>query len=66
MNRRGELGAVPIRTERVFAVHSAWYFDTREGPAIGPYISKSEAKQGLSDFIEYLMLSSAKILQIGD
>lgn len=57
MNRQGELGAVPMRTDRFFAVNSAWYFDAREGPAIGPYNSKSEAKQGLADFIEYMRLS---------
>lgn len=58
MNRQKELGAVPMRSDRFFAVNSAWYFSTREGPAIGPYISKPEATQGLSDFIEYVMLST--------
>ena len=57
MNRNGELGAVPMRTDRFFAVNSCWYFDSREGPAIGPYNSKKEAVQGLSDFIEYMKLS---------
>lgn len=57
MNRQGELGHVPMRTDRFFAVNNSWYFDTREGPAIGPYDSKLDARKGLADFIEFLTLS---------
>ena len=56
--RNGEAGAVPMRTDRFFAVNSAWYFATREGASIGPFEDKSEAQKGL-DFIQ---LAEPKVL----
>lgn len=43
-----------MRTDRFFAVNSAWYFTTREGGSVGPYDSKSAAKSALEDFICFI------------
>ena len=60
--RNGEAGAVPMRTDRFFAVNSAWYFATREGASIGPFEDKSEAQKGLDDFLDFIQLAEPKVL----
>ena len=60
--RNGEAGAVPMRTDRFFAVNSAWYFATREGASIGPFEDKSEAQKGLSDFLDFIQLAEPRVL----
>jgi hypothetical protein len=60
--RDGELGAIPMRTDRFFAVNSAWYFATREGASIGPFESKPDAQRGLSDFIDFIKLAEPRVL----
>ncbi|HQY70210.1 MAG: hypothetical protein IPF57_07275 [Gammaproteobacteria bacterium] len=60
--RNGEAGAVPMRTDRFFAVNSAWYFATREGASIGPFGDKSEAQKGLDDFLDFIQLAEPKVL----
>lgn len=61
-NRTGETGfRVPLRTDRFFAVHSSWYFTTREGASIGPYQSKLDAQAGLLDFIEFIQKAEDSI-----
>lgn len=52
---------LPLRTDRFFAVYSAWYFTTREGAAIGPFESKQEAQSGLLDFIEFIQKAEDSI-----
>ena len=60
--RSGEQGAVPMRTDRFFAVNSAWYFATREGASIGPFESKNDAQHGLSDFVDFIKLAEPRVL----
>jgi hypothetical protein len=60
--RTGEGGAVPMRTDRFFAVNSAWYFATREGASIGPFDNKTDAQRGLSDFIDFVKLAEPRTL----
>ena len=60
--RNGEDGAVPIRTDRFFAVNSAWYFATREGASIGPFENKREAQKGLEDFLDFIQLAEPRVL----
>ncbi len=62
LNREGELGNVPMRSDRFFSADSAWYFSTREGTAIGPFDSKRHASRGLNDFLEFLGLAKPKVL----
>lgn len=61
-NRAGEMGTVPMRSARFYALHGEWYFSTREGAAIGPFDDKVEAAQGLHDFIEFMSLAKPKTL----
>lgn len=51
-NRHGEMGDVPFRTDRFFAVGSKWYFSTREGFDSGPYASKERAEISLKRFLD--------------
>lgn len=60
--RHGELGAVPMRADRFFAVNNAWYFATREGASIGPFETKNEAQQGLLDFLDFIKLAGPRVL----
>ena len=57
INRSGEDGNIPARTDRFFSVQGAWYFATREGAPLGPFDNKQEAERGLDDFIEFLSLA---------
>lgn len=61
-NRAGERGDLPTRQERFFITGDSWYFSTREGCPIGPYPSKDQAGQGLSDFLEFMSLAKPKML----
>jgi hypothetical protein len=60
--RTGEIGIVPMRTDRFFAINSAWFFATREGASIGPYENKSEAHEGLADFLDFIRLANPPLL----
>lgn len=42
---------------RVFEQDDGWFFSTREGAAMGPYDTRAEAEQGLSDFIEFVQIA---------
>lgn len=56
MNRTGEnTENVPARNSRFFQEEGYWYYNTREGVAIGPFDSLSEAETGVSDFIDFIM-----------
>jgi hypothetical protein len=61
-NRDGELGNVPLRSDRFFAAQGEWFFSTREGTSIGPFDGKPEAAQGLEDFVEFMSLAQPKTL----
>lgn len=64
MARTGEkTKRVPLRTDRFFAVNGSWYFVTREGMSIGPYLSKQEALNALADFIDFVRLANPEILE---
>lgn len=62
LNRGGEAGKVPLRTDRYFSIEHDWYFSTREGAAVGPFDNKAMAIASLNDFIEFLSLASPKVL----
>ncbi len=51
-----------MRTDRFFAVNSAWYFATREGASIGPFDTKYDAQKGLHDFIDFIQLAEPRVL----
>lgn len=53
-HRKGELGAVPLRSGRFFYIESKWYFCCREGKEKGPFDSKHEAEQALLAYIAHM------------
>lgn len=61
-NRAGESGTIPPRHGRFFEESTDWYFHTREGANVGPYRSQKEAEQGLTDFIEFIILAKPDML----
>lgn len=63
-NRKGEDGNPPLRSSRIFAMESVWYFSTREGVDIGPFDSQYEANSNLENFIEFIQLANKKTLKM--
>ncbi len=51
VNRRGEKGAVPFRSGRLFRIDNEWYFATREVAHVGPYGSREEAEVAMAAFV---------------
>lgn len=65
MPRIGEEGKpIPIRGERFFKLEHFWFFATREGAAVGPFDTKSQAMQGVQDFIAFARQASPETLDI--
>ena len=63
MPRAGEhTNQIPLRTDRFFVVNGSWYFVTREELSIGPFHTKDEAIQALSDFIDFVRLADPELL----
>lgn len=60
--RDGELGVVPMRTDRFFAVNGSWYFATREGASVGPFEDKHDAQSGLTNFMDFIQLAEPRVL----
>lgn len=59
-HRQGETAAIPNRSDRFYLLESFWFFATREGAAIGPFETHEEALNGLTDFLEFLVLAAPK------
>lgn len=57
LNRRGESGFPPKRSSRFYQYQDSWFFNTREGSSVGPFHTAKEAKQGLTDFIDFIQLA---------
>lgn len=62
VNRNGEKGTIPKRTDRYYQEDNAWYFYTREGSNIGPFDNQQDAERGFKDFIDFVSLADAKTL----
>lgn len=62
LNRAGEAGRFPARQDRFFSVSGDWYFKTREGAPIGPFDDRDDARRGLNDFLEFMLLAEPKTL----
>ena len=45
---------LPLRADRFFAVGHSWFFTTREGSNIGPFLTKEDAYNALVDFIDFI------------
>jgi hypothetical protein len=62
MNRKEEVGVVPIRSDRLFTQHNYWYFRTREGMDIGPFDSISEAVDGINGFVDFVQTTEPEVV----
>lgn len=60
-NRTGENGTVPERHERYIQKDNYWYYTTREGINIGPFDSREDAINGVSEFIDYICAADPSI-----
>ncbi len=63
MNRTGEAGNCPNRSQRFFKKADYWYYSTREGVDIGPFDSLSEAETGVSDFIDFILHAEPSVIE---
>ncbi|AFU99995.1 DUF6316 family protein [Simiduia agarivorans] len=63
LQRIGEQGNIPNRNERFFKKDDYWYYNTREGVAIGPFDSLGEARTGASEFIDFIMGAGAPMVE---
>lgn len=61
MNRIGEKCNLPTRNTRFTQADGYWYYNTREGVAIGPFDTLSEAEIGVSDFIDFITHADSSI-----
>ena len=52
-----------VRGSRFFKLYNNWYFMTREGIGVGPYIDLNAAKRGLEDFIKFITQSDHDEIQ---
>ena len=50
--RHNECSGTYFRSARFFKVDAKYYFSTREGTEIGPYISIETATQGLDRYVK--------------
>ena len=61
VNRAGETGPIPTRSDRFYLLENQWFFATREGAPIGPFETRAEGERGLVDFLEFLELAKPKV-----
>lgn len=61
MKRIGENTEAANRSTRFFQIESYWYYNTREGVAIGPFDTQSEAETGVSDFIDFIIHADSSV-----
>lgn len=54
LNRNGEKGTIPERSDRFFRKDDYWYYTTREGVDIGPFDSIDEAIQSAEQLIKFI------------
>lgn len=52
--RKGEEEKTRFRADRIFTVDEGFYFSTREGKDVGPYIRREDTEEGIELYIKYL------------
>ncbi len=50
-HRAGENSPIPFRNQRYFCANGVWFFETRGGKQLGPFVSKQEMEAELMMFI---------------
>lgn len=74
LNRRGEQGNFPFRSQRLCCENGDWYFQTREGALNGPFTDRQEAEKALAVFVAHKILEASanaqedaeKVIEIED
>lgn len=61
LNRSGEEGPVPSRSDRFYVFENEWFFTTREGSPVGPFATHESANYGLKDYLDFIALAKPKI-----
>lgn len=51
--RAGERHSPPKRSQRIYRDGKNWYFHTREGAPIGPFVELKETIVWLDDYVKY-------------
>lgn len=59
LNRRGEQGNFPFRSQRLCCENGEWYFHTREGTLNGPFADRQEAEKALAVFVAQKILEAS-------
>ena len=52
--RTGESGRHWYRCERFFSTNEGWYFSTREGENVGPFVTRRAAEKGVELYIKHM------------
>lgn len=60
-HRTGEARNIPFRSNRYYCVNGTWFFMTREGSQLGPFIDKREAEAELMMFIREKSMENSNI-----
>ena len=63
VNRAGESGPIPVRSDRFYLLQDQWFFATREGAPMGPFETREGAEVGIVDFLEFLELAKPRTRQ---
>ena len=59
LNRRGEQGNFPFRSQRLCCENGEWHFHTREGNLNGPFADRQEAEKALAVFVAQKILEAS-------
>lgn len=54
--RKNEKEKVWFRSDRCFSVDSKWFFTTREGHDVGPFVTREKAERGVHRYIESIKM----------
>ena len=60
VNRAGEYGPIPTRSDRFYLLKNEWFFATREGAPMGPFETRERAVAGIADFLDFLELAKPR------
>lgn len=52
--RSGETPKTHFRSDRLYCVDNSWFFSTREGAEVGPFVRKGDAQAELFLFMRHL------------
>ena len=54
---------LPVRSSRYFKLYNDWYFMTREGAAIGPYVDMVKVNAAAKVFVAFIAAADNQAVQ---